>query len=346
MNDMKQMRTRTAISFLAIALWASGAMQASAEAPVAGKENFKVLDHMTSPAARRGAAGVYALGKLRAAYNGPAIEVRRSSDNTTAIIGFAASGELDVDALLKFVGDGSGYVKTWYDQSGTGWEDVNLAQPTLEKQRVIVKAGKLVTFPGTQKPALAEGGPGESFCGSSKGPKVYYHHPFRAMSAVIHPTGSGYVYSALGGSSLLVDKGILLFDGVSVDAKNVIKNDMSVQDKSVVVSYVNPLDIKTNDRAAYCSGVLLGQSSVKFGGHHMQIAGNGIGPNSGSEKERNAGCGFAGYLAEIVFYVADITDEDRARLEGDQSWRFGLEKNLPENHPFKKSAPTEVETKK
>jgi len=65
-----------------------------------------------------GAAAAYSLRKLRTAYAGAAIRVRRSSDNTETDIGFNLLGELDTTTLIAFVGIGSGYIRTWYDQSG------------------------------------------------------------------------------------------------------------------------------------------------------------------------------------------------------------------------------------
>ena len=49
------------------------------------------------------AAAAYSLRKLRAAYSGSAVRVRRSSDNTEQDIGFTAQGELDTASLLSFV---------------------------------------------------------------------------------------------------------------------------------------------------------------------------------------------------------------------------------------------------
>jgi hypothetical protein len=64
-----------------------------------------------------GAAGAYSLRKLRTAYTGAAIRVRRSSDNTETDIGFVAN-MLDVTTLTTFCGVGDGFIRTWYDQSG------------------------------------------------------------------------------------------------------------------------------------------------------------------------------------------------------------------------------------
>jgi hypothetical protein len=50
-----------------------------------------------------GAAAAYSLRKLRTAYTGSAIEVRRSSNGDTQDIGFDSNGDLDTTALLDFV---------------------------------------------------------------------------------------------------------------------------------------------------------------------------------------------------------------------------------------------------
>jgi hypothetical protein len=76
--------------------------------------------------------------KLRTAYAGSALQVRRSSDNTTQDIGFDGSGNLDTAALATFVGANSAFVSKWYDQSGAGADAV---QATNANQPRIRNAG-------------------------------------------------------------------------------------------------------------------------------------------------------------------------------------------------------------
>jgi hypothetical protein len=97
-----------------------------------------ILDGLNSAAA-------YSLRKLRTAYLGAAINVRRSSDGATQDIGFTASGDLDTTALLAFVGVGNGFVRTWYDQSGNSR---NATQTTLVNQPQIVDSGAVLTMNG------------------------------------------------------------------------------------------------------------------------------------------------------------------------------------------------------
>ena len=86
--------------------------------------------------------------KLRTAYSGSLIRVRRDSDNAEQDIGFDGNGNLDESALTTFVGANSGYVTTAYDQSGNAndW-----TQATSSEQPRIVDAGTVEKVNG--KPA-------------------------------------------------------------------------------------------------------------------------------------------------------------------------------------------------
>jgi hypothetical protein len=88
------------------------------------------------------AASAYSVRKLRTAYTGSAIRVRRSSDNTEQDIGFTALGNLDTTSLTSFCGAGNGFVTTWYDQSGNG---NNATQTTASNQPQIVTSGSIIT---------------------------------------------------------------------------------------------------------------------------------------------------------------------------------------------------------
>jgi hypothetical protein len=89
----------------------------------------------------------YGLTKLVSAYSGPALRVRRSSDNTEQDINFVGTA-LDTGALATFVGANNGFVVTWYDQSGNG---NNFTQATAALQPKLIDAGTYlseVTFDG------------------------------------------------------------------------------------------------------------------------------------------------------------------------------------------------------
>jgi hypothetical protein len=95
-----------------------------------------------------GASMAYSVRKLRSAYAGSALRVRRSSDDAEQDIGFVG-GDLDTSALTTFCSGTDGFVKTWYDQSTSG---INPVQATTTKQPQIVASGSLITENG--KPAV------------------------------------------------------------------------------------------------------------------------------------------------------------------------------------------------
>jgi hypothetical protein len=86
------------------------------------------------------ATGAYALFRLRRAFAGACIRVRRSSDNTEQDVGLAGDS-LDTASLLAFVGGGDGYISKWYDQSGNARD---FAQATAAAQPKIVSGGALI----------------------------------------------------------------------------------------------------------------------------------------------------------------------------------------------------------
>jgi len=83
------------------------------------------------------AAAAYSLRKLKSSYSGSAIRVRRSNDNAEQDIGFVGQ-DLDTATMKTFVGANSGFVTTWYDQSGNGR---NATQTTAANQPSIITSG-------------------------------------------------------------------------------------------------------------------------------------------------------------------------------------------------------------
>ena len=98
------------------------------------------------------AAAAYSVRKLRTAYTGSAVRVRRSSDNAEQDIGFSG-GNLDTTALTSFCSGTNGFVTTWYDQSGNAR---NATQTTAANQPQIVSSGSVVLT--NTKPAMTFSG--------------------------------------------------------------------------------------------------------------------------------------------------------------------------------------------
>jgi hypothetical protein len=115
-------------------------------------QNTPLLDTYT------GAAAAYSLRKLRSAYSGSAIRVRRASDNAEQDIGFNVFGELDTVSLASFCSGTDGFVKTWYDQSGNAND---ATQTNTANQPKIYDSSTGVTTDGT-KPTIEFASAGNS----------------------------------------------------------------------------------------------------------------------------------------------------------------------------------------
>jgi head-tail adaptor len=81
----------------------------------------------------------YGMRRLRTAYTGSILRIRRSSDNAEQDINAVANGDLDTAAVSSFIGGGSGYIVNWYDQSGNGY---TAAQTTAASQPMYVASGQ------------------------------------------------------------------------------------------------------------------------------------------------------------------------------------------------------------
>jgi len=81
----------------------------------------------------------YGMRRLRSAYSGAILRLRRSSDSAEQDIGYTGSGDLDTAAVATFIGAGSGFVRTWYDQSGNAYD---AAQATTTNQPLYVASGQ------------------------------------------------------------------------------------------------------------------------------------------------------------------------------------------------------------
>ncbi|WP_277183512.1 arabinofuranosidase catalytic domain-containing protein [Caballeronia sp. BR00000012568055] len=151
---------------------------------------FGILDRLTTRA-----AGAWSLRRLTGSYPGPCLNVRRGTDNATQDIGFTPAGDLNVAALLGFVGGGNGFVTAWYDQMPGA---SHLWQSTVDRQPQIVVAGQFVgypTWPG-RCAVMTNGGaantPGKdgSFIQSNTpAPALSYTQPFARSSVLAFPWG-------------------------------------------------------------------------------------------------------------------------------------------------------------
>lgn len=82
-------------------------------------------------------SGAWSFRRLLTAYAGSCCRIRRSSDNAEQDFGFAAN-VVDTAGIATFIGGGSGFIVTWYDQSGNA---MNVTQATAAKQPQFIASG-------------------------------------------------------------------------------------------------------------------------------------------------------------------------------------------------------------
>ena len=99
-----------------------------------------------------GATVAVSVRKLRTAYTGYCMRVKRSSDNTSQDIGFV-NNLVDTAAILTFAGSSKGSVTIWYDQSGNS-KDMSIDTPGVPP--VICNSGS-VNLWGTKPTILWDG---------------------------------------------------------------------------------------------------------------------------------------------------------------------------------------------
>jgi len=109
----------------------------------------------------------FSLRLLKSDYSGPAIRVRRASDNNELDIYFAGK-DLDEAAIQSFCSGTNGFVTTWYDQSGNGSNAVQLASAN---QGLIYTAGAFFRWGTNLKPVI----------NMSSG--IFYDHPLSLNQA-------------------------------------------------------------------------------------------------------------------------------------------------------------------
>jgi hypothetical protein len=269
----------------------------------------------------------YSLRRLSAAYTGKAINVRRSSDNTAMDIGFI-NNRLDVATLLAFVGTGSGYVATWYNQ-GTLGSSANLIQTVAANQPQIVSSGALVVFEG--QPAVSfSGSPVDLY--SSGTPQAVNTNGVWSVNAVANSTSSAETpiicadpSSALGSrvfslrSNATTGTGSLAGGGIYALAWNPSNTTYTVsttlsspQNLITVVQNNSTLALFSNGRtdATTSTGPMAGYAVT------LRIGYDGA-----------AGNYFTGTISETMVFASALSTQDRTALETNQA-NFYLSKPL------------------
>jgi hypothetical protein len=281
-----------------------------------------ILDNLTATAA-------WSTRRLGSAYTGNAIRVRRSSNNEELDIGFTASGDLDIAALLDFVGSGNGFVTTWYDQSGNG-RHVTQTDPT--KQPRIVSNGVMNMVNG--RAALSFDG-NDSMQRTNIGTVFSTSAGFEFQTVVdlVSRSTSGYTslpITVMNNPSARVVDGFLIHSPVPLNSHgftygpgNTGFSDAWPTFTAYDVSPVNAppaiigYNATSNTAALFQNGV---QTAVS--GSSRTFAQTGITLTIGSRSD--AFTSFPGNMSEIVGFGGTLSTTDRKILESNQGAYYGI----------------------
>lgn len=95
----------------------------------------------------------YGLVKMRSTQTN-CIRIRRASDNSEQDIGFTGNYALDTASIATFCSGTTGYIKTFYDQSGNG---LDATQTSTSAQAVIYQSGAVITDSAGNYACLPDG---------------------------------------------------------------------------------------------------------------------------------------------------------------------------------------------
>jgi hypothetical protein len=263
-------------------------------------------------------AAAYSTRRLRSAYAGPLLQVRRSTDNATQDIGTTVAGGLDVTALTSFCGSASCFVTTWYDQSGNAR---HASQATASLQPRLVNAGTLETENSLPSPYF-NGTAGASL----QTVNVILDFISNTIMAVCRNIGStstigGVMASGTGGWGIFYAASVgYVVDGPAASAGN--SANTSATSNFVQLSGMYP-STSTSNSSIYMNGTLAENYTGAGSGFPLRNFAYPIelgGRTAGGFTTRV----FTGRISEAIMFSGAITNTDRQTLERNQGAWFGI----------------------
>jgi hypothetical protein len=257
----------------------------------------------------KNAAVIYSVRLVDIAYKGPLIKVRRSSDDATLDIYPVIQLNLqesviDEAALLAFVGAGSGFIDTWYDQSGNGR---NATQATTANQPRIVNAGVIDRI--NTRPTIFFDGTSDSLSISdtSISQNVGYLSTYQVVKWNIVPTTARTSFAlATGviGNPRFITQGTttskLRFATRRLDGDAIVNLDTTANITTNPTLFYNQAAYTVPSVQTYTNGSLSVSSTPAYGAGstaNVASAGTRIGSNS-----TGAAQFFWGSMSEFILY--------------------------------------------
>ena len=258
----------------------------------------------------------YSLRKIRTGQT-RAIRVRRSSDNTEQDIGFVGN-DLDTVSLLSFCGVGNGFVTTWYDQSGDGY---NATQTTQANQPQIVSSGVVITDNG--KPSIQFDGSNDFLFSGN----LSFNNNNLSVLAVTKPTSSTQK-----GYANILDMTHDINGGWTIQQNVSVHNNFYFAPK-IVQGYPfvsTSIPFNTLSLIAYYMSVGSGQflKYYRNGTQTANISTSGLTSTSGNTfvligRQENDFDEYNGRIQEIIIYNTDQT-ANRTAIESNVNTYYSI----------------------
>lgn len=263
----------------------------------------------------------FGLRRLQEDYTGALMQVRRSSDSTTLDIGCDANGDLDVNALLAFVGTGTAYVTIWYDQSGN---NTNATQATTTMQPTIVTNGAVNMV--NNRPAILYDGVDDTLLFNRT---ISDDFSIMACFNVI----AGWNLPILGwfNHAGLVDMDVLGIQndfGISVDTSGGLYAGVGNPDTSSWLPSPG-----YNDDRMHWVGFTRSKSTGQFNLYHETASYREVSPNTGSLTaasqiaigKKQTGSNPANiYISEVLVYNSVLSDTNRLILGQNEAFYYNM----------------------
>lgn len=257
------------------------------------------------------AAAAYSTRRLRGAYAGPLLRVRRSADNAEQDIGATLAGDLDAAALAGFCGVDTCLVRTWYDQSTNGR---HMNQAGVVNQPAIVTGGVLDTEGA--RAALSFPG-GNRFLDGAVMTSQTLTSSVNAVARCTDTTVNRHVYGdrSIGpaqGRQLRALAGGASYFGANIGGATVTLTGATTQQRIIT------LLSGTAGMSGALDGVLTtGTTSTFYETSTFAYRIGGGGPGQG-------GGDWIGTISEVILFDFTMTTASRQSLERDQGSYYGI----------------------
>lgn len=272
-----------------------------------------------------GAAAGYSLRKIRTAYSGSAVRVRRSSDSAEQDIGFAGS-LIDTAALTSFCSGANGFVVTWYDQTGN---NRHVTKSTALQQPKIFDSSTGVVLDGG-RPAVYSDGTTSLFCEPSPFPATG-DIAFDIFSVCNRASGTDQLH-LLGITDLTppTDRRIVAVYGVDSATQRSVRLYGGFTTYNSTFSGRTALNVNYAGSGGAINAIVKKNTLTVAGfsntGLNIQATAAfklfGIGTSTAGAAATNASAGAVGYIQEAIFYLS--SQSSRVQIQDNQMRYWGV----------------------